>query len=374
MKLVINTAGMRFGGAVQGAISFIYECKNSPQNEYHVFVGSGVAKTLKAEEFPSNFYFYYFNWTKLKIRQISKRATTLSQFEAKIKPDCIITTSGPPYWRSKSPHIVGYNLGLYIYPESPYFTLIPTKTKIKIFLRKKLHIYYFKRDADYYFVQTDDVNKRVRKLLETDKVETISNTCNIFFRSNYAKIKKLPPKFEGERRFLLLSSYYLHKNIEIIGNIVEILKENEVTNIRFVVTLAESRYETIFTPEQCKYIYNTGFVKSEELPALYEECDFMFLPTLSECFSASYPEAMVMKKPIITTDLGFARSICQDAAVYFKPLNAKDAYEKVVMLANNQSLCNKLINAGLKQLENFETSFTRAEKILKLAEKVSINI
>ena len=55
-------------------------------------------------------------------------------------------------------------------------------------------------------------------------------------------------------------------------------------------------------------IINVGPIKSAECPSLYSECDIMFFSTLLECFSASYAEAMIMKKPIITTDMGFAHT------------------------------------------------------------------
>lgn len=50
----------------------------------------------------------------------------------------------------------------------------------------------------------------------------------------------------------------------------------------------------------------------------------MFLPTLLECFSASYPEAGFMKVPIFTSDLSFAKTICGEGAFYFNPMDCKN--------------------------------------------------
>lgn len=47
---------------------------------------------------------------------------------------------------------------------------------------------------------------------------------------------------------------------------------------------------------------------------------------------------MKMEKPIITSDLGFARSICQDAALYFKPRDARSAVEQIERLLDNPVL------------------------------------
>ena len=48
------------------------------------------------------------------------------------------------------------------------------------------------------------------------------------------------------------------------------------------------------------WLLAVGGVDIRECPSLYEQCDFMFLPTLLECFSASYAEAMKMRRPILT--------------------------------------------------------------------------
>ena len=67
----------------------------------------------------------------------------------------------------------------------------------------------------------------------------------------------------------------------------------------------------------------------ENCPKLYNQADAMFLPTLLETFSASYPEAMKMERPILTSDLDFAKDICGDAALYFNPLDSYDIANKI---------------------------------------------
>ncbi len=42
----------------------------------------------------------------------------------------------------------------------------------------------------------------------------------------------------------------------------------------------------------------------------------VFIPTLLEVFSATYLEAMLMKKPIIASDLEFSRDICGESAYF----------------------------------------------------------
>src|SRR5690606_31883324 len=103
-----------------------------------------------------------------------------------------------------------------------------------------------------------------------------------------------------------------------------------------------------------------------ECPSLYRQSDFMFLPTLLECFTATYPEAMCMDTPILTSDLPFARSICGSAAEYFNPLSPKDIGDKIFNLSHDTVKVEELIKMGRKQLLLFDNSKQRADKYLKI--------
>lgn len=371
MRIIINTAHQRFGGAIQVALSFINECKQFPEHEYHIWVGQGVGKNLDKSSFPSNFYFYDFDFGIIEYKKIKQIQNTLRPLEIKIKPDILISSSGPTYYKSIAPQIIGFNLPLYIYPESPFVQKLNLKSKMLLWFRKKIHYYYFKRDAVAYVVQTDDVNIRVKKALNTNKVYTVTNNHSSFYLDKSLNFpNKLSSKQENEFRFLTLTSYYSHKNIELILGINQYLKSKRIDNVKFILTL---KYE-----DQKKHnleadgIINVGPLKPQECPSIYKECDGMFLPTLAECFSASYPEAMVMEKPIVTTDLGFARSICGNAALYFNPLSVEDAGNKIITLIQNETIRLNLIKEGKKELTKFDTPKDRARKYLEICAKYAL--
>lgn len=367
MKVVINTAHQRFGGAIQVALSFIHECRRFSEHEYYVWVGSGVRKALDETAFPANFHFRHFDFGVITFRKTYTINRSLQQVEQEIQPDCIIATSGPSYFHSRAPQVIGYNLPLYIYPESPYLQQLSLKQKLKLSLKKKAHFYFFKRDAVAYVVQTDDVNHRVRKALKTSAVHTVTNTASQYYSEEQFTAPKLPPKEPCRFRFLTLSSYYPHKNLELIPEVLGKLNQRGIDTVDFVLTLKDEDFQDHIGNHP--NIINVGPVLQPEGPGLYAECDGMFLPTLAECFSASYPEAMAMRKPIITTDLGFAKSICGEAALYFEPKSAEDAAEKIRQLVSDNGLQNHLVEKGREQLKTFDTAAERAQKYLALCEQ-----
>lgn len=371
MRLLINTSLLRFGGAVQVALSFIHECRRHPENEYYVVLGPGVGAVLDQSNFPDNFHFQYKSFGVMKLQKLARVQREMDTIEAQVNPDCVVTTSGPAYWRSRTPHLMGFNLPLYIYPESPYLKALPLVRKAKLVAQRWLHCRYFRRDADALIVQTDDVNQRVRSLLSTDRVYTVTNNHNGWYDQRPVYQPGLPERAKGSFRFLTLSSYYAHKNLELIPRIIEALPERLLSRVEFVLTLTESEYRNRIGGEIPPQVRLTGPVPPQECPALYAECDAMLLPTLAECFSASYPEAMKMDKPIITTDLGFARSICQDAALYFTPCNPRSAAEQIERLVEDPALQRALRERGTIRLEFFDTAEQRAEKILSICEHLA---
>lgn len=373
MKIVINASTLYKGGAEQVAISFINECKAIPENRYHVLLRENISSQLDMDEFPQNFTFYHLEKRPGSgILNLYNAIKWCKEIEEEVNPDCVISTGGHGYWRPKAPLLAGFNIPHYIYPESPYFDNISLRRRLGWKLKKMAHFYFY-RKADAFIVQTDDVNRRLQKELPGKSIYTVSNTVNSYFNDPEYFGDKLPEKETGEVRLLTLSSYYPHKNIEIIRDVIDSFEEVDPIKYKFVVTLPDNIFKSIFEERHRKHIYNVGFIPIRECPSLYNECDFMFLPTLLECFSASYAEAMAMGKPILTSDLGFAHTVCGDAAFYFNPVDGEDIANKISILANDDLRQKELIEEGSAKLADFNTPRSRADRFLSICESLVKN-
>ena len=370
MKILICAVQFK-GGSLQVAISLIKEFIKFPENQYFVIQSREVQKQLEGSGFPSNFHFYNLPYpSKIRLLNLVLRRRFLRDVENKISPDGVICTSGPLYWRPKSPLLMGYNLAHHLYPESSYFKRIPLWKRLRWHLRWAVHKHCYRKESAAIFVQTEDINDRLRKALKFDKIYTISNTYNDAYNHPQRYPDKLPERKPGEFRLLTLSAFYMHKNFEIIPKVIDELQKRDENNIRFVVTLPEDKYSRVFGSKYKDFIWNVGFVPTKEGPSLYQECDVMFLPTLLECFSASYAEAMVMRRPIMTSDLGFAHTVCKDAAIYLNPDNAAEIAEKIMALKQDKALQQSLINKGCEQMKQFGSAEDRAVRILELSREI----
>lgn len=78
-----------------------------------------------------------------------------------------------------------------------------------------------------------------------------------------------------------------------------------------------------------------------------------------------------MERPIVTTDLEFARGLCGDAACYYSAVDAEDAAEAIHRVATDRNYANELINNGKKQLSSFDNYDQRAAKLLRILSKIA---
>ena len=168
---------------------------------------------------------------------------------------------------------------------------------------------------------------------------------------------------------LTVSSIASHKNLGIMVPVSEYLERlHPDFNFRFVLTCNEAPFPL---PEYLrKHFVFIGKVDVAECPNLYEQADIMFMPTLMECFTATYPEAMRMKVPTVTTDLEFARGLCGDAACYYSAIDPTAAAEAIYKVATDEAYCSRLTANGMVQLKKFDNYEQRAEKLVGILEDI----
>ena len=378
MKILINTSNLYVGGGVQVALSFINELKKINKSHiYYIFLSRVIDKELNKSAFPENFHFFLIENSPAPLMTRKKVVKKLATLEEQIEPDVVFTIFGPSYWRPKARHIVGFADGWVYNPSSVVYKKLPMLKRWKMQLRSHYKSYHLKKDSDYLVVETNDAKIKLATVTRIDKntIFVVGNTYSTIFddKQYISKDNKnyiyLPKKEKNEFRFIYIAHNHPNKNIAIINEIIPLLDKN--LNIKFVLTIDEISYHSLF-PNQPKQIINIGPVSQKSCPSIYEQCDALFAPTLLETFSAVYPEAMKMRKPILTSNYSFAKDICQDAALYFEPLKPKEIAEKIVKFIHNKKLQEELVAKGEERLKTFETARSRAVKYLEILEQIYV--
>jgi glycosyltransferase involved in cell wall biosynthesis len=363
------------GGGLQVALSFINELKGlNSSHAYHIFLSQAVDKQIDQKSFPEHFHFYLIERSPAALKTRKETVEQLNTLEEEIKPDIVFSVFGPSYWKPKANHITGFADGWVYNPDSVAYDRLPLLKRWKMKLHGRYKSYYLKKDADYFVMETEDAKQKLSQVIgiEKDKIFVVGNTYSTVFDDksylddNNKFYIKLPPKQDDEFRLMYIAHNHINKNLKVITDLLPLLEEQ---NIKFVLTLDEESFKNLF-PKQIDRIINLGPVSQKSCPSVYQQCDALFAPTLLETFSAAYPEAMKMKKPILTSNYSFAKDVCQDAALYFDPLNPVDIAQKIKQLIADKTLQKEIIEKGDNRLKQFETARSRAEKYIDICESI----
>lgn len=364
MKIIINTTVIQSGGGLQVTLSFLNELKSLVDDRYYVFLSSAVEQNINQESFPSNFQFILFDKSPAHLGTRYKIVTELNKATSDIKPDFVFSVFGPTYWRPKALHIMGFAVPHILYHDYEFVRSLNLRSRLE-FLYKR---YELKANADHYITETEDASDRLRIIInnKSKKVFTVGNTYGSHFDNQI--LDSSEKRFSTKFTLITISTSSKHKNLKIIKNVLQELEKLKVS-ICFVLTIKKNEFNEMFG-ENHEGIVNIGPVEPLDCPALYRKADALFLPTLLEVFTASYPEAMKMKKPILTSNLGFAKDICRDAALYFDPKNPKNIAETILELYSNSELQNRLILNGEKRLKDFPTARERASAYIQIGKNL----
>lgn len=373
MNILINASNLSGGGGAQVCDSICRYLKDFPQHFFFVVLSSALDNTADAIKEYQNVKVIRYDCVAGDFKAfLSLRIPFLDNIVSKNNIDCVFTVFGPIKWRPRCPHICGFGLSHIVMPESPFFQRMNIIERIKWWKTTTVWKYIFHRSADSFITENPLVTERLQKIFPSKNVVTITNNYNQIFDNKDLWNNYELPFFDGFQ-LLDIATYGPHKNQCISLDIAKILKkEHPDFSFRFVFTMDEKDFPAI--PDNLRdCFFFTGRVSIDQCPSLYQQCDAEFQPTLLECFTATYPEGMRLKKPIITTDLEFARRLCGDAALYYAPLSAQLAADTIYRLANDRYLQQCLITNGTRQLKSFDTSYQRATKIIRYMESTFLS-
>ena len=114
-------------------------------------------------------------------------------------------------------------------------------------------------------------------------------------------------------------------------------------------------------------LVNLGPLSMNALAEAYRRASLVFLPTLREASTAVYPEAFHFRRPLVTSDIDFARELCGNAALFAPPLDPAALAGRIAEIADDRAVAQRLIEAGSRRLA---TGYPSTER--KFAEQMAL--
>lgn len=369
MKILVNASNIGYGGASQVTSSICEGLKSVPQHTFVVVLSSKVTFIKESITGNDNIEIIEHSVSRSACTKITGRESFLDALVVSSHIDVVLSVFGPTWWVPRCPHLCGFALAHVVMPESPYFLRMNWKTRFKSAFSNHMMQFFFQKSSRCYYTENEMISKRLGKTLKDVKVFTVTNYYNqVYDHPERWRHHRLPP-FSG-KTFMTLAAPYPHKNLEIAKDIAIYLKEKYPDfDFRFVLSIEEKDYPRLDDDLKNHFCF-VGRLDIEECPSIYQQSDVVFQPTLLECFTAAYPEAMRMERPIVTTNLAFARGLCGEAAEYYSPLSTKEAAESLYRVSTDHTYAESLIQNGLEQLKKFDNYSERVNKLISICESL----
>lgn len=358
MKIVLNVilAKEKGMGGFNVAVNFFNKTLEDTENEWYYFVSTVFDEVIKGLERGVDADHYYVFNPQPNIKCYFSDFAKIRVIEEAIKPDVIYSILAPSYFRFKTVEVMRCaNAWSVVGGVNKYaWQVTPLKYKIRYVVKAQI-THYLMRKTKYFITQSNIAKQCILRTVHTlpENVCVISNVLS----DKYQKIDVNKVPHSGVN-MVYASSPSVHKDYLLLPQVAYELAQNynfkdfkihisipEYANAEFKRRTKEYNVEAFFI--------NHGFMNHLDLAKLYLQCDLGLFPSLLETFSATLLEYMYFELPIIASDLDFNKEIAGDAALYFKPHDAKDMAASIYRLVSGQIMSQQLLIIAKNKLANY---------------------
>lgn len=359
-KITIVAHALSAGGGISVGKNLILSLQQKLTDvEYQVFIPAG----LDYEKYivnPQSTEVYCYKKQKSLFTRSWYDFFYLEKKISDFKPDVIFcfANRGVEYIKAKQ-FLLCHDSHLF-YPVKFYERETRKKKLVKYLQQRR-----FAKDlqkAEVLFVQTEVAAKRIRDLFAYHrKIVILPNAVSVDIKVS-SVVMDIPDtiKQQAEKfKFFYLTRYYPHKNIELLVEMFDKYR-HKLQGVCLYLTIDENQHPSakllLADIKQRKlenFIINVGPLTQTELPGYFSHINALLMPTTLESFSGTYLEAMSFSCPILTSDLDFAKAICEDAALYFDPWSVDSLFNTVEKLVGNSAIQAELKKNGAQRLQDF---------------------
>ena len=368
MKVLIDASIIVKGGGLQVALSLINNIALDKDFELICVVSPQLDSQIE-EKIKNNISYYHVEKNEPIFNKF-KQGKRLANIENLYKPDFVFVIFGPAYWKPKAPSLQGFALGKMLYKKELSIGLLEN-----IFNTIKKNL--FKKSNSYLVVETDLVKNKLSDDFNypLEKIFVIGNSYSPKFLECVNEKKDTLMKRKDIFSILVPGSYYLHKNLEmILISLAELKKTSSLSGIKVFFTIPKDSidWQNFFNYAKKlkvdEYIETAGFVANADFAKLYIKSDVILCASLVESSTAVFPEAFISERPLLVSDRPFASELCENAALYFDPLDAINIAESIKKIKDDSLLRKQLILNGksvlLKNYPSAEEKWQLQKKLI----------
>jgi glycosyltransferase involved in cell wall biosynthesis len=255
------------------------------------------------------------------------------------------------------PPSIKLNSTVYTYFHQPLFIKIPNNVtiinKFKIWL-KTVILNILKKNTDYWIIQSVNVKNGLVKKYSLKDDSVIALPFYPPFDNDQVLVRK-------KNSFAYISNGGIHKNHFKLLEAFQIFYDNFHLG-ELQLTVSSEFGELLKFIEDLKNkgypITNYGFIKRNDLAAIYRTTEFLIFPSLAESFGLGIVEAIDNGCKVIGSNLPYMHAVCKPSIV-FNPELTEDicyAFEKAVTeeIRESEKIVFNEVDDLIKLLKTYE--------------------
>jgi glycosyltransferase involved in cell wall biosynthesis len=258
-----------------------------------------------------------------------------------------------PFWKRSRTVVTIHDLSALLHPDKHRTTMVR---------RARLRLPLVVRVADTIITPTESVKREVcqRLSVKAGKVTTIPSAARVGFRPRtFAQTVPVRQRLGVEDDFLLfVGTLEPRKNLLTLLKAFEQIVGDSSLRLQLVIAggegwLMDEMFAFMKKAAITDRLCLTGYLKDDELCALYSSCKAFIYPSVHEGFGLPPLEAMACGAPVIAGRIPALQETLGSAALLVEPLDVEALAKAISVLLHDESRRNTLASAGRQQAAKF---------------------
>ncbi|MFW6286414.1 MAG: glycosyltransferase [Candidatus Sumerlaeota bacterium] len=376
MKILVLAHPLRAGGGRATCMNVLHHLTQlDRENQYYLILPDQEQyRSLRLEGRVHRVEYYSHKFGYIKRIYFDKIA--LKGILRDYKPDLLWAMGGLGLQHCPCPQAISIQNPYVMYPPRHYGPLGPRDRLWVYFLRRAFHRQL--PSVQLFIFQTHTMEKRLKEQYDfAGRTLVTWKAVSSFAADSGRPLPENMKRYAGKYKLIYVTRYYPHKGLEKIVETFDRFRD-ALKDVAVFITIEPDQHSAaarlladIREKGLQDSVVNLGRLPQQELSAYYKASDALLMPTLMESFSGSHLEAMHFGLPILTSDLDFAREVCQDAAEYFDPWSPEDIRDHILALKADPARAKALVEKGKRRLEEFTATWEGiAEEIRRNLESI----
>ncbi len=173
----------------------------------------------------------------------------------------------------------------------------------------------------------------------------------VFYSPSTVSSEAIEP-YSLEKYFLLVSANRPEKNaLRAVMALDELMSEREeFKSFKVYLTGAKEGAFKYNIKNKANFVF-FGYVNEEDLARLYKGAYCLIYPSLNEGFGYPPMEAMNYGVPVLASPFSSIYEVCDNAVLYFNPLDYKEIKNRIIQITYNKSLYQHYQTIGKQRAE-----------------------